>query len=219
MGFGRTLAATMAHHGDNNGLVLPPLVAPKQVVIVPIPFKSKEEEIAKYSREIENILKKEKIRVELDDDNRLRPGEKFYKWEMFGIPVRIEIGPREAASKTVTLVRRDTSERKKIKQHELVKEVNILFEEIQSGLSAKSWERLKKELADAHSLEELRLYMDERKIVRVNWCGDPSCAFDIKDQVSGEIRGTLWDEKEELTCKCIVCGDSGKYIAYVSRTY
>ncbi|MGD2201593.1 MAG: proline--tRNA ligase, partial [Candidatus Bathyarchaeota archaeon] len=88
MGFGRTLAATIAHHGDDNGLVLPPVVAPKQVVIIPIPFKGKEETVTRYSKEVETILEKASIRVVLDDDNRIRPGEKYYKWEMFGVPVR-----------------------------------------------------------------------------------------------------------------------------------
>jgi prolyl-tRNA synthetase len=208
MGMGRTLAATIAHHGDDNGLVLPPIVAPRQVVIVPIPFKGKEGVVSEYSEEVKSILSVGGFRVALDDDNRLRPGEKYYKWEMFGVPIRAELGPREAKARTVTLVRRDTREKVKVQLDDLVEEVTALAAEIQSNISAKSWARLERELADASSLEELKSHMDERRIVRVNWCGDPSCAFEIKDQVAGEVRGTLWEKHEEP-----------KYIAYVSRTY
>jgi prolyl-tRNA synthetase len=209
----------MAHHGDDNGLVLPPVVAPKQVVIVPIPFRGREKDVAAYAGEIEEKLKEAGIRVLLDDDNRLRPGEKYYKWEMFGVPVRVEVGPREADARSVTLVRRDTKERSKAQLADLVEAVRGLFSEIFENLRTRSRERLESELADAHDLEELKALMKERKIVRVNWCADPHCAFQLKDEVAGEVRGTLWDENEEPDGPCIVCGDPGKYVAYVSRTY
>ena len=219
IGFGRTLAATIAHHGDDNGLVLPPVVAPKQVVIVPIPIRGREKDLTDYAGEIEAKLKGAGIRVVLDDDNRLRPGEKYYKWEMFGVPVRVEVGPREADARTVTLVRRDTRERSSAGFADLVEAMRSLFEEIHGNLMIRSRERLEEELADADDLDKLKTLMDKRKIVRVNWCGDPHCAFQLKDEVAGEVRGTLWDEHEETSGSCIVCGDQGKYVAYVSRTY
>jgi len=219
MGMGRTLAATIAHHGDDNGLVLPPIVAPKQVIIIPIPFKGKEDLVSQYSNQVKAILSEAGFRVALDDGDRLRPGEKYYKWEMFGVPIRAELGPREANARAVTLVRRDTKEKKKVQLDTLVEEVTAMAAEIQANIAARSRERLESELADASSFEELKSRMDERRIVRVNWCGDPSCAFQIKDQVAGEVRGTLWERHEEPTGDCLVCGDGGKYIAYVSRTY
>ena len=219
MGFGRTLAATIAHHGDDNGLILPPVVAPKQVVIVPIPFRGREEDVKAYAEEVEAQLKKDGVRVVLDDDNRLRPGEKYYKWEMYGVPVRIEIGPREVDARSVTLVRRDTKERSKAQFTDLVGAVRSLFSGIFESLKARSKERFKSELRVADNLDELKTLMDERKIVKVDWCGDPHCAFQLKDEVAGEVRGTLWGEHEEPDGPCIVCGDQGKYVAYVSRTY
>ena len=80
-------------------------------------------------------------------------------------------------------------------------------------------EYLENLIADANSIEELKDYMLQKKIVRINWCGDPSCAYEIKDQVSGEIRGTRWDVEEKPTVDCIFCSDDAKYVAYVSRTY
>ena len=219
MGMGRVLAATMAHHGDDNGLVLPPAVAPKQVVIVPIPYKGKEEDVAAYAREIHAKLKEASIRVVLDDDDRLRPGEKYYKWEMFGVPVRVEVGPKEANARSTTLVRRDTRERSQAKLKDLVTALCDLFEDIHENLSARSWERLQSEMVNAESLDELKKLMGERKIARVNWCGDPHCAFEIKDNVAGEVRGTLWEKHEEPTGPCVVCGDPAKEVAYVAQSY
>jgi prolyl-tRNA synthetase len=219
MGFGRTLAATLSHHGDDHGLVLPPEVAPKQVVIIPILFKGKEEIANSYAREIYEKLKEAQIRVIMDDDARLSPGEKFYKWEMFGVPVRIEIGPREAQNNTITLVRRDNFEKIKVEFHQLIATVKRLFEEIFDNIQEKSWKRLEEEIVDAYSLEELRNYIDERKMVRVNWCGGPDCAFEIKDRVAGEIRGTRWEAFESTTGECILCDEEAEYVAYVSRSY
>lgn len=219
MGFGRTLAATIAHHGDNNGLVLPPFVAPKQVVIVPILFRDREGDVVAYSKEIEAKLKEAGIRTVLDDDDRLRPGEKYYKWDMYGIPLRVEVGPREAEARTVTLVRRDNRAKSKASFDELVETIQGLFEDLFADLKRRSRERLESELVDAHSLDELMSYMEQRKIARVNWCGEPSCAFELKDQVAGEVRGTLWGGSDEPTGPCMVCGDEAKYIAYVSQTY
>jgi prolyl-tRNA synthetase len=219
MGIGRTLAATIAHHGDDHGLVLPPEVAPKQVVIVPIPYKGSEEAVAAYSREMKSLLADAGIRTVLDSDDRLRPGEKFYKWEMFGVPVRIEVGPREVEERSATLVRRDTLKRGIAAFEDLVESIQKLFEEIYQDLQSRSWERLENELTDASNLSELRAQIEDRKIVKVNWCGDPHCALEIKDQVAGEIRGTLWDQWEKPSGHCVICGDEGKEVAYVSRTF
>jgi prolyl-tRNA synthetase len=219
MGIGRTVAATLTHHGDDNGLVLPPVIAPRQAVIVPIPFKGRGEDVYSYAKEVTVKLSEAGIRVKMDDDNRLRPGEKYYKWEMFGVPVRVELGPREADSKTVTLVRRDTGEKSKVQLDSLQSEIVSLFDDIQANLKARSWEQMNEALSDAVSIEELKDLMEKKKIVRVNWCGDAHCAFLLKDEVAGDVRGTLWGEQEVPTGPCIVCGDESKYIAYIARSF
>jgi prolyl-tRNA synthetase len=219
MGFGRTIAATISHHGDDHGLILPPIVAPKQVVVIPLLFKETEQIAIEYAKRVANLLEESGLRVVLDDDDRLNPGDKYYKWEMYGVPVRVEIGPREATNKTVTLVRRDNFEKTIVKEEEVVNEIQKLFEEIFNNLRITSKKVMEELLAEAENMDELEKYMEKRKIVRVNWCGDPECAYNIKDIVTGEIRGTNWDVEEEPTGVCILCGDEGKYIAYVSRTY
>jgi prolyl-tRNA synthetase len=219
MGMGRTLAAVVAQHGDDFGLVLPPFVAPKQVVIIPIPFKGKEEIVENYAIEIKALLRENGIRVQLDDDNRYRPGEKYYKWETYGVPVRLEVGPSEAEEQFVTLVRRDTRKKFRVSFNEIVNSVKTLFEEIQESIKNRSWKRLSDELTYADDIEDLRDQIEKKKIARVSWCMDPHCAFQLKDMVSGEVRGTLWEGEEVPTKPCVVCGDKGKVIAYVSRTY
>jgi prolyl-tRNA synthetase len=219
MGFGRTLAAVISQHGDDHGLVLPPVVAPKQLVIIPILVRGKEEATKNYASEINASLKGSGIRSILDDDDRLRPGEKFYKWEMFGVPLRIEVGPREVESRTVTLVRRDIYEKTKASVDNLTDTVKALLDSIRVTMSERSKKVFDERMANASTLEELRKYMEQKKLVRINWCDDISCSERLKDQVSGEIRGTLWDKKEEPTGPCIICGDPAKSIAYVSRTY
>ena len=219
MGFGRTLAATISHHGDDHGLVLPPKVAPKQVVIVPILFRGKEEIAMDYAKELEAKLKAAGIRVVLDGDNRTSPGDKYYKWEMYGVPLRLEVGPREAKNKKATLVRRDNFEKVQVEEAKLVDKVNELFEAIFENLKAKDKAKLDSLMKDAYDMDQLKAYMEARLIVRVNWCGDAECAMNIKDHVSGEIRGTRWGVEEKPTGGCVFCKDEGKYVAYVSRTY
>ena len=101
----------------------------------------------------------------------------------------------------------------------MIEKVQELFREIFENLCARSRSTLQQLIVDAYNIDELKQYMEERKIVRVNWCGDQSCAFNLKDQVAGEIRGTRWDVEEKPTGNCILCGDEGEYVAYVSRTY
>ena len=219
MGFGRTLAATIAHHGDDHGLVLPPKVAPKQVVIVPILFKGKEDIAHNYAKKLYQSIKDAGIRVVLDDDSRLNPGDKYYKWEMYGVPLRIEVGPREAQNRKATLVRRDNFEKTQVDESVLIEKIHETFTTIYESLRDKSKATLESLIVDAYDMNQLQVYMDARMIVRVNWCGDQDCAFNIKDMVSGEIRGTRWDIEEEPTGNCVLCGDEAKYVAYVSRTY
>ena len=219
LGISRTIAAVIAHHGDDHGLVLPPVIAPKQVVIVPIPMKGYEEAVAEYAVEVEGVLSDGGLRVILDDDPKRRPGEKFYKWEMFGIPVRVEIGPKEVEGRRLTLVRRDTLERRETTLDGAVEAIRGLFREIEENLRERSWSRLRSEIRDAESLEELRRLMEERRIVRVNWCGSDECAERMKEEVAGEVRGMRWDVEETPTGPCIACGGEATYVVYVSRAY
>jgi prolyl-tRNA synthetase len=137
-GISRTLAAIIAQHGDDHGLLLPPEIAPTQVVIVPIPYKGVETEIVTYSKKIFENLKGSGFRAFLDDREKLQPGVKFYHWEMLGVPVRVEVGPRDLKENRVTLSRRDTLERSTVPFDQVVQAIHDLLSKIMENLNERS---------------------------------------------------------------------------------
>lgn len=217
-GYSRVLAAIIAQHGDDRGLVLPPPVAPTQIVIIPILFKGQEKEVMDYSRNIFNELK-DNWRTVLDDREDITPGEKFYYWEMMGVPVRIEIGPKEILEEKVTLTRRDTLERIQCRRSDLVGEVKKLMDNLMQSLRERSERMLYKLIIDAATLEEAARAIDNKCIARVAWCSSIECAEKIKEKAGGEIRGERYDIAEHPDRPCIACGQPAKTIIYVARAY
>ncbi|MCS7126622.1 MAG: proline--tRNA ligase [Aigarchaeota archaeon] len=217
-GYSRVLAAIIAQHGDDRGLVLPPIVAPTQIVLIPILFKGQEKEVLEYSREIYAELK-DIWRTTLDDREDITPGEKFYYWEMMGAPIRVEIGPREVLEGIVTLTRRDTLERLQCNRSEIVKEISQLMEKISQNLREKSKRMLYQMILDCRELEEAAKAVDNKNIVRAAWCGSMDCAQKIKEHVGGEIRGERYDVGEHPDRPCIACGQQAKTIIYIARAY
>ena len=218
MGFSRVLAAIIAHHGDDVGPCFPPEVAPVQVAIVPIPFKGREEEVLTYSKEIFEIIK-EKYRVILDDKKDATPGEKYYYWERMGVPIRIEIGPKEVESKTITLMRRDIKERMNIRVEDILITLDKVVTEMPKILLEKSKGVLHEMITNCFNLDEAESAIDNKKIVRACWCGDIECAELIKNKVGGEIRGFRYDIHEEPFSNCIACSKHAKYVIYIARAY
>ncbi|HIE14368.1 TPA: proline--tRNA ligase [Candidatus Bathyarchaeota archaeon] len=220
-GFGvsRTLAAVISQHGDDHGLVLPPEIAPVQVIVVPIPYKGVEEEVKEYSRNVYRMIRDAKIRVEIDESDKMQPGEKFYYWEMLGIPVRVEIGPQDLRERKVTLSERVNLKRSRVKVDDVIQAVRSLFDKIGRELAERSSSSLKKMIVNANDLESLRNGIKEKKIARVNWCEDIKCAEKIRDESGGEIRGYRFDVEEKPEGLCIICGKEAKRVVYVARAY
>ena len=127
---GRGIAAVLIAHGDDNGIVLPPKIAPIQVAVVPVPYKGKEEEVNQACADVAVTLKNAGYRVELDLRNELTPGNKFYYWELRGVPIRVEIGPRDLENGVATVVRRDTLKKQTYKMDDVISAVQALAEEI-----------------------------------------------------------------------------------------
>ncbi|MCD6235492.1 MAG: proline--tRNA ligase [Thaumarchaeota archaeon] len=217
-GFSRVLAAVIAQHGDDHGLVLPPVIAPTQVVIIPIPFKGQEKKIYEYSAKVRDLVAS-KWRTVLDDREDVTPGEKFYHWELLGTPVRLEIGPKEVVESSVTLARRDTLERSKVSLEELPGKVDEVMKSIESNLLEKSRRMMMSLVSDAKTLDEVKKILRQRRIARIEWCNETACAEKLKEEVGGEIRGERYDIAEKPTGKCIVCGKPAKSVVYVSRAY
>ena len=206
----RMIGAVIMVHGDDNGLVLPPAIAPRQVVVVPI---GKDEEVVKLAEETLAKLKAAGIRAFADFSDR-SPGFKFAEHEVNGIPVRIEIGKRDLDQGLVTLARRDTREKVNISaKADIVAEVNLLMKQIQANLFETAKERNDTKTYECKTLAEVDEIMKNRPgYVRATWCGDSECETKMK-----EIRGTksrCIDEEYHVHKgdKCIVCGKPAKHM-------
>ncbi len=209
--FGRLLAALIGIHGDEKGLVLPPKVAPIQVVIVPIIFKKSEGEVSQIMRYAENIRDKLSamgLRVEIDSSDK-RPGDKYYYWEMKGVPLRMEVGPRDLAAKKIVYARRDTGEKKRLSYGDLSR-VHEIFEDIAGNLRRKAKQKLDAAQFKAKDYKEFEAALG-RGIVSTGWCGGKKCAGKIE-----EIASILSVSDEPGVC--VVCGKTGKAIR-AAKTY
>jgi prolyl-tRNA synthetase len=218
--FWRILGALIAIHGDDKGLVLPPEIAPIQVVIVPILGKD-DKKVMKKAKEVEKLLKDKGFEVKLDDRKEYTPGWKYNYWELKGVPLRIEVGPIDVKKKQVVVARRDTGEKIVVKDGKLVKSLSELLKQIQSNLIKKADKFFKENLHEAEDFETLKKILKEKGgFVRVNWCGSKECADYIKAETEGgTIRGTLFGKKERIFGKCVWCRKKAKEVVYVAKSY
>jgi prolyl-tRNA synthetase len=216
----RMIGAMVMTHGDDKGLVLPPKVAPIQAVIVPIPYKEADSTtILEKAKEIYEKLKKHNIALVLDDRSEYTPGWKFNEWELKGVPIRIEIGPRDLKQKQVTLARRDTFERIVIKEEKIVDAVANLLEEIQKNLFNKAKKFLEENITTVNTYEEFKKTLKEKGgFIRACWCANSTCEERIKEETGATIRIVPF-EKEEIFSTCIYCGKEAKEVAYFARAY
>lgn len=199
----RMIGALIMVHSDDYGLVLPPKIAPRQVVIIPIKDTIEVNNLAnKYLQE----LNKNNIISYIDNTNK-SAGFKFAEAEVNGIPVRIEIGPRDLENGKVTIVRRDTREKIEIDVNsDIVSIVNNLMEEIQNNLYNRALERRNKQTYVAHNLEEMTNIMNEHPgFIKAMWCGSPECETKIKEIKGTKSRCIPFDQ-EHIDDKCVCCG-------------
>ncbi|MEK6903150.1 MAG: proline--tRNA ligase [Nanoarchaeota archaeon] len=213
----RYLAAVIATHGDDKGLILPPTIAPLQTVIVPIYTKETKEKIEKKIDELVNILRKSTVRVHADLREET-PGRKFYNWELKGVPLRLEIGPRDLEKKQVVLVRRDTGEKIAVAEKDIEKKIPALLEEIQKNLYKRAKEHFDNHLVFVQDLKKISAAVDSGKVIQVLWCGAEQCYKTIKKQGEGiDPFGT--DANLVKKGKCIVCNQPSEELLYISNTY
>ncbi len=213
----RMLGVMFAVHGDDKGLVLPPRIAPIQVVIVPILFDKTKEKVLKKAKEIQKSL--EEVRVELDDREGYSPGWKFNEWELKGVPIRIEIGPKDLEKNQVILVRRDTGKKETVPIKNAEKVIKETLEVIQENLFKNSKNFIERNLEKVETIEELKKALDKKKIALAPWCGIRECEDLIKDQTGGaKILNIPFDQPKKIG-KCVWCKKEGKKVAYVGKTY
>ena len=205
----RMIGALIMVHSDDDGLVLPPYIAPTQVMIIPI---GDNEEVKTLSNGLCEKLKQNNIRVDLDVSEK-SPGFKFAEAEVNGIPIRIEIGARDLENNEITIARRDTKEKIKInKEENIIEFVNKLMSEIQNNLFEQAKIRRDKLTFECHKLEEVEKIMNSQPgFIKAMWCGDEACELKMK-----EIRGTksrcILENAKAIDDKCIVCGHDAKQL-------
>lgn len=223
-GFSRIIASIICVHGDDKGLVYPFDLAPLQIVIVPIIFKGKEEIVMKSCENLCDKLKSKGFRVKIDSTDR-SAGAKFYEWELKGVPLRIEIGPRDIENKQVVIVRRDTGEKSFVAEADILKTISSVEPEILVNLKKKAVDNVKGLIVDCSKFDDLKKSIVGGKIVRCGFCSiemdGEKCADKIKDACGAEVRGTNEEKSEKVGkgVKCIVCGKDAKHVVYVARDY
>ncbi len=196
----RAIGGLIMTHSDDSGLVLPPRLAPTQAVITTISQSSDNEEIVEKANEIENMLKKESVRVFVDKRD-LRPGEKFYEWERKGVPVRIELGAKDIADNSVVLVRRDNGKKVKVELPDLPKSINLLLEEIQTNLYNRALEYRNAKTKFVDNWEDFVKAIEEGNFVHAHWSGEKEVEAQIKSETKATIRYIPFrQEKEEGRC-------------------
>ena len=216
----RLIGALIMVHGDDKGLVLPPRVAPIQVVIVPIPVKGADPAaIAAKTKEICSSLKERGIAVVLDDREEYTPGWKFNEWELKGVPLRIEIGPKDLKQQQAMMVRRDTRQKITVKEQEVANKVTELLEEIQHNLYAKARIDLEAKTSTVKDYEEFKKILKEKGgFIKAAWCGSAECEGKIKEETGATIRLKPF-EKEATTERCIYGGEEAQEVVYFARSY
>ena len=211
----RLIGAVIMAHGDNRGLKLPPKVAPIQVVIVPV--AQNKEGVLEKANELKETLSK--FRVELDDRDNYRTGYKFNYWEMKGVPIRVEIGPRDIENGECVLVRRDTFEKISVKLDNIEAEVEKLLEDIQKNMFNMCLENNKKRTTIAKDMDEFKKNLDENQgFVKAMWCGDEECENKIKEETGAHSRCIPFNE-EKISDKCVCCGKDAKHMVVWGRQY
>lgn len=214
----RLIGALVMVHGDERGLKLPPKVAPVQVIIVPIMFDKTKKEVLEKAESIRTILKKD-FRVEIDIRDGYTPGWKFNEWEMRGVPLRLEIGPRDMAQKQVMLARRDTGEKTAVKEEKLVETVKELLDNIQENLFTKAKKFLEENIRETSDYNEFKKIIEkQRGLIKTYWCGSKDCEDKIKEETKASIRCIPF-EQEEDSGKCIYCGKESSTLVYFARAY
>jgi len=216
----RLIGAIVMAHGDDHGLIIPPAVAPIQAVIVPITFKGQEEEVLKESKKALEDLIAAGIRAHLDDRMDETPGSKFYYWELKGVPVRVEIGPRDVKNKQVVLVLRTNRERRTVPRDHLIEEVKKALKDVEDQLLKRHEDESKRLMFDVDSIEEARKILEEkgRAVIITGWCGSEECAEEMMQALDLKILGRDYYGRRKHE-RCPVCGKESLGDIYLAKTY
>ena len=214
----RMIGVMIMMHGDDKGLVIPPYIAPTQVVIVPIFTEENKDSVLKGARDLLPGL--EEFRVELDDSEGYTPGWKFNQHELKGIPLRIEIGPKDIEKGSVVMVRRDMSEKEEVPMKELATRIHTVLEDIHTSLFERSKANFEKSVEETKDFEELKRIVDDKRMALSPFCDEPECEDEIKAAAPGvTTRCSPFDALADEGDVCVKCGKPAKRKFYFARAY
>jgi len=217
----RILASVISNHGDDKGLIIPFCISPIQIIIVPIFDKKNKNKILREAEKIKDKLSDLEIKVKVDSSEK-RPGEKYYEWELKGVPFRIEIGEKEIKNKKITLYTRDTEKKQDISINDISK-LKKLGQDFDKRLIKKADDFMKDKILNSKTKQEIKKIIKSGKIARVNFCSinkeGEKCAEVIEKDIGAEVRGILANKKEKASGKCIICNKQAKEVVYIGKSY
>jgi len=214
----RLIGGMIMTHGDDKGLILPPKIAPIQVVIIPIYYTNDDKDsVMQKAHQIKDDLSKIDLRVHLDDREQLTPGFKFNDWEMKGIPIRIEIGPKDIAKEQVVLVRRHNRTKTSLNMDSLTEEISSELKNIQKEMFDAAKKILDDRVVRVSEYQQFKEQLDNGKMIDCSWCGNQTCEDKIKEETGADIR--VIPSVNTKTETCIYCKNSGTTNVLFARGY
>lgn len=217
----RILASVISIHGDDNGLILPYALSPIHAVIIPF-HSEKSKKINTAVEKIETELSDNQIETEIDDSDK-RPGEKFFHWEMKGVPFRIEIGEKEVDAGEVTIFTRDTKEKLTLKTKDLSKQIKKLGQEYDARLLTRADKFFSNKITDCKDKASIKKALDSEKIAKFSFCSakkeGEECAQYIEKELQARVMGTRADKNEKATGNCPICKKKNTVVTYAGKSY
>ena len=213
----RIIGAIIMVHGDDSGLVLPPRIAPKQVRVIPV--AQHKEGVLDRSEELLAAIRAEGLRADIDESEK-SPGWKFSEQEMLGIPVRVELGPKDIENGQAVLVRRDTREKTVVSIDDVPAVLKELLETVQQDMYDRAKAFLDSHIDEAQTMDEMKAkFTDNRGFIKAMWCGDESCEEMIKTETGGAGSRCLIEDEEPISDRCVCCGKPAKYKVFWGKAY
>ncbi|MBQ1231417.1 MAG: proline--tRNA ligase, partial [Clostridia bacterium] len=212
----RLIGAVIMTHGDDSGLILPPAVAPKQVMVIPI-AQHKEGVVDKATEVFERLKKQFRVGLDISEQS---PGWKFSEYEMKGVPLRLELGPKDIENNQCVLVRRDTREKIFVSLDELETTVEKLLEDISKSMFQKALERREEMTYEVSNLDEMKETADNKPgFIKALWCMDRECEDKLKEVAGVSSRCMPLGQQDSVDGKCVCCGKPAKKLVYWGKAY
>ena len=212
----RVIASLLIHYGDDIGVVLLPKIAPIQIIIVPIFFEGLEDIILNYSKEIYEILSAANYKVVIDERKEVTPGEKFYYWERQGVPLRLEVGPKEVKKNTVRFVTR-IGKKWDVKKEEILKEVKTALMNLEIELKEKVQREMNSRIVEINEINEIEEVIRNKKFAKFSICNKESCGAYF-EKIQG-LKFLGYDVLTNKKGKCIICGEETNILGYAGKSY